>query len=502
MSLLLDDEPKIKGKVAQEEAEILAGIVEATRLWTAAAKERALNEYRARISADRKVWYCLDPNRSCDGQPHGRYNYPHARADQWPPEMQFFVWALVGGRGSGKTRSGAEYIRKMSEKTPRIALVAPTSADVRDTMILGESGLQAVFAHSGKEILWQPSKRLVTFPNGAQAKAYSGEEPERLRGPQHGCAWLDEPAHIPAIEDVWSNLLLGLRLGKAPTIAVTTTPRPTKWMKELLKDPTTVSSRVSTYANLSNLADTFAATVLKKYEGTRLGRQELHGEILEDVEGALWNNEMILYVDDDITVADMERIVVAVDPAGSQGQKSDETGIIVVGKIGQRAYVIADYTGKYSPNGWAKKVIKAYKDFQADAIVAEKNYGGEMVESNIRNELKLQLEEARILVKTATRGKKLRAEPVVGLYEQKRVQHFHGLAKLEEEQLQWIPGEGHSPNRVDALVWGVDELIKPDAELKIATPKGRDTSRGRGLTSSLGSRTGLPSNFPMRRRAS
>lgn len=500
MPILLADEPRIKGKEAAEEEAILQGIIEATQNWTPEAKQRAFREYKARIGSKRRVWYCMR-GRGCDGEPHDEYNYPHARSDQWPPAVKFFVWALVGGRGSGKTRSGSEYIRKMTRYHGRIALVGATTADVRDTMITGESGLEAVFANAGEKIVWQPSKRLVTFPNGAIGKTYTGEEPDRLRGPQHGCAWLDEPAHFPSIDDVWSNLLLGLRIqGRVePTIAVTTTPLPTEWMINLLDDPRTKSSRVSTYANLSNLADTFRDNVLAQYEGTRLGRQELHGELLLDIVGALWQNAMINSPDpsENITHESMDRIVVAIDPAGSTKDRADETGIVVVGKMGDTAYVIADYTDKYSPNGWAKKALWAYDLFGADALVAEKNFGGDMVEANLRTELKDSGREARIIITTASRSKELRAEPVVGLYEQGRVLHLRGLEKLEKEMLRWIPGKGKSPNRVDALVWAVTELIKPVAPARFASPAGRGL---RAVGSTTPGLRRLPNGFVVPRR--
>lgn len=435
----------------------LAALEAEIATWKPEARARAFRELAKLAEHPRRIFYC-GRGRTCDGEPHEGADYPHARADQWPPgDPRWFVWALVGGRGSGKTRAGAEFTRAMSDKVGRIALVAATAGDARDTMIEGESGLIAVCEAHGIKIEYKPALKRVEFPNGCRAGIFSGEEPSRLRGPQHGFAWLDEPAHYPLIEDVWSNLLLGLRLGRAPRIAITTTPLPLKWLKELLADERTRKSRVSTYANLRNLAPEFADNVLSLYQGTRLGRQELYGEVLEDVEGALWQLAMLHRTEETIDPSELERIVVAIDPAGSANRKSDETGLVVVGKKGKNAYVLADYTDKYSPNGWAEKADKLYREFHADAIVAEKNFGGDMVKSTLQN----TGTKARIKVKTAAKSKQLRAEPIVGLYEQTRVFHAKGvdLEKLEDEMLSWVPGEGASPNRVDALVWGIDELI-------------------------------------------
>jgi phage terminase large subunit-like protein len=441
--------------------------------WTPEAKARAMEAANAQTDGTRKVWYCASPGPTCDGQPHPGYDYPHARADQWPPlDAAWFIWLLSGGRGSGKTRSGAEYVRKATKQVSRIALVAPTSADVRDTMIEGESGLEVVCAAAGEPIKWEPSKRKITFSNGCIGKTFSGEEPDRLRGPQAGLAWLDEPAHIPLIEDVWDNLLFGLRLGQRPRVVLTTTPRPTKWLRARIAEVATRTIRVSTRANLDNLAPTFAENIMKKYEGTRLGRQELDGELLEDVEGALWNADIIRR-SPIIDWTLMERIIVSIDPAGTANSRSDETGIVVVGKIGDSAYVIDDKSGKYSPDGWASQAITLYEKYEADAIIAEKNYGGEMVEANIRNALKSRQMTARILITTSTRSKSLRAEPVVGLYEQKRAWHIGSFTNLEDEMLTWVPNESKSPNRIDALVFAVTELIKLTEPPKVASARGR-----------------------------
>lgn len=435
------------------------------RRWTPRAQQHAaalLSE--AQEAAKRwRPWYC--PDIDCDGRPHDTWAWPHCRSDQRPPEGDWFVWLLRSGRGGGKTRSGAEWIRKMTSYTGRVALVARTSADIRETLIEGHSGLLAT-APPNNYPEWEPSKRRITWPNGCIGNCYSAEEPDRLRGPQHGASWVDEAAHFDLIEDVWSNLLLGLRLGKKPQICVTTTPKPTKWMRALIDDPLTVDVKTSTYANLDNLAPTFRKTVLEKYEGTRLGKQELYGEILEDVEGALWSVSMIESHRVERVPEDLERIVVSIDPAGTANRRSDETGIIAVGRQGKHLFVLEDRSGKYSPHGWASAAIRLAEYVSADAIVLETNFGGQMATETVRNI------DDKIRIKTvhSRRGKKIRAEPVVGMYEQGRVHHVGLLELLETEQLSWVPGEGDSPNRVDALVHGAVELTGMSTPVQVGSP--------------------------------
>ncbi len=454
-------------------------IMDMARGWSPEARAAAANLVEDLVSGRRRAWYCLNPGRECDGKPHKGYEYPHARGDQWPPPgTDWFSWFLSGGRGSGKTRTGAEYTRRMSERVGRMALIAPTGADVRDTMIEGESGLLYVCSVAGQPVKWEPSKRRITFDNGCIATTFSGEEPDRLRGPQHGFAWLDEPAHMPLIEEVWSNLMFGLRLGKRPHVVLTSTPIPTKWVRDIQGRDKTRVVRVSTYANLDNLAENFREEVVKEYEGTRKGRQELYGELLADVEGSLWNEEMLQHTDE---IPEFDRIVIAIDPAGSQNRRSDETGIIVCGKIANEGYVLEDASGKYSPQGWARMAFSLYEKYEADAIIAEKNFGGDMVGKVLRTEAEELGIEPRIIVKQAMRSKALRAEPIVALYEQGRVWHLRSkrdLSLLETEMLSWIPGEGPSPNRVDALVWAMTELMNASSIGRIRSARG-GTIRGR-----------------------
>ena len=434
--------------------------------WSPAAQQAALERVNEIRGSTYRRFYCKKPD--CDGLPHDDWLWNHARADQHPPKGDWLTWLIKGGRGSGKTRSGAEFTRRMTEISPRIALVAPTGPDGRDIMVEGESGILAT-SPPGARPEWEPSKKRLTWPNGAQGQVFSAEEPDRLRGPQHHFAWVEEPAHMALIVDVWSNLLLGLRLGRQPRICATTTPRPTPWMKNLIADPSTVISQVATYANLGNLSPVFAAQVLAKYEGTRLGRQEIHGEILEDVEGALWNFDLIEPFRVEVA-PQMERIVVGIDPAGSASAKSDETGIVVVGAItegnNQHFYVLADGSGRMSPTAWATAAIHLHDHFDADAIVPERNYGGEMVTTTLRTVDSV----ARIIPVNSRRGKALRAEPILSLYEQGRVHHVGTFGDLEDQMVSWVPGVGDSPDRVDALVHAITNLSRGGGASSMASP--------------------------------
>jgi phage terminase large subunit-like protein len=315
----------------------------------------------------------------------------------------------------------------------------------------------------------------LTWPNGCIAQGFSAEEPDRLRGPQEGFAWADEPAHFPLAQQVWDNLLFGLRMKETidglpfkPHVVATSTPKPTRFVKDLVKDPTTVVKRVSTYENLDNLADTFKSVILDRYEGTRLGRQELHGEVLEDVEGALWTWDMFQWIEE---APPLTRIVVGVDPAGTANAKSDETGIITVGiDAGKNLFVLDDVSGRYSPEGWGSRSNSQYEDYSADAIVPEKNYGADMVKYVLEN---AGYTGAYIKPVQSRRGKQIRAEPIVALYEKKRVYHVGrrgDLSILEDELTTWVSGEGESPNRLDALVHACTELAKHAMPASVADP--------------------------------
>lgn len=464
---------------------------DAFKRWDTKSQKAAADALRKRVANEIKYWYC-DRGRVCNGEPHEGFEYAHARSDQWPPPgMEWFVWLIKSGRGAGKTRTGAEWTRKMSEHVPRIALIGRRGPDVRGTMVEGPSGLIYVCERAGVDYDWQPSKKEFRFANGALAIGYSAEEPDSLRGPQHGIAWLDEPAHMPLIEDVWDNLLMGLRLDGVPggaKVLCTSTPLSTKWLKALIAEEDTVTVTVSTMANIKNLDPKFRKNVLRKYEGTRLGRQELHGEILEDVEGALWNSAMIeadRQRDFDAEITPMERIVVGVDPAGTATRRADETGIVVVGQRGGHFYVLADYSGKYTPGGWAEKVSYAYMRHGADRVVAEKNYGGDMVENTLRN----SSVNLPLTIVSSRRGKMLRAEPIVALYEQRKVHHVlhpEHLADLEAQMTEWVPGQEDSPDRVDALVHALTELSGNGEAAEIAAPERYDMTRKGGIARLIG----------------
>ena len=354
----------------------------------------------------------------------------------------------------------------MRQGRNRLAILAPTSADGRDVLVEGESGILRTAWKQDRDPagaltgvpLYEPSKRRLTWANGAIATLYSAEEADRLRGPQHDGLWADELAAWKDGEDVWDMAMFGLRLGNDPRAVVTTTPKPSPLIRRLMKDRGTVLTRGSTYDNAANLAPQFLDAIRERYEGTRLGRQEIHAELLDDVPGALWTREMFGYAD----APDLVRIVVAVDPSGATGNPEDggdSIGIVVVGRRADGGFhVLEDATCRLSPAGWARRAVDRYAVHMADAIVAETNYGGAMVEAVIHQADR----NARVKMVTASRGKAVRAEPVASLYEQGRVTHAKGMDALEDQMLQMtltgFVGDG-SPDRVDALVWAISELM-------------------------------------------
>ncbi len=375
-----------------------------------------------------------------------------ARPNQLPPPGDWRTWLLLAGRGFGKTRTGAEWVRAQIEAGAcgRVALVAPTSADARDVMVEGESGLLAICPphHRPK---YEPSKRRITWPNGAIATTYSADEPERLRGPQHDGAWCDEPASW-RYPEAWDMLMFGLRLGTDPRAVVTGTPKPTKLIRDLLKAPTTIVTRGSTYDNKANLAPAFLDAIVAKYEGTRLGRQELNAELLEDNPDALWKRELL--DQHRITKApELSQIVVAIDPSATS--TGDEAGIVVAGVDEDgHGYVLDDRSLQGSPQEWASAAVAAYHTHEANQLVAESNNGGEMVRVTIGT----VANAPTVKLIHASRGKYTRAEPVAALYEQGKVHHVGTFAALEDELCSWTPGDA-SPNRLDALVWALTEVM-------------------------------------------
>jgi phage terminase large subunit-like protein len=380
-----------------------------------------------------------------------------ARPEQLRPPGDWILWLILAGRGWGKSRTGAECIRDWIEAGTcgRVALVARTAADARDVMVDGESGLLAISPPWFRPV-YEPSKRRLTWPNGAIATTYTAEEPDALRGPQHDGAWCDEIASWKYPEDAYNNLLFGLRLGTNPRIVGTTTPKPTRHMRALIADATTAVTKGKTQENAPNLARTFLRQVVGKYLGTSLGRQELDAEMLEDVAGALWKRDVI----DDLRrrlAPELRRVVVAIDPAVTNKAGSDETGIITVG-LGSdgHAYVLEDLSGHYSPDGWGRRAVAAYDRRQADIIVAEVNNGGDMVGHTI-NTVRSNVHFKAV---HASRGKRVRAEPVAALYEQGKVHHVGAFAELEDQLTTWDSSTGEeSPDRLDALVWALTELM-------------------------------------------
>ncbi|MBR1238178.1 DNA-packaging protein [Bradyrhizobium sp. AUGA SZCCT0182] len=390
-----------------------------------------------------------------------------ARPSQLPPDGDWNGWLVMAGRGFGKTRTGAEWVKEEVEagRARRVAMIAPTAADARDTMVEGESGILSISSDWCRPV-YEPSKRKLTWPNGAVAHTFSSEEADRLRGPQFDLAWADELAAWNDPLAAWSMLQFGLRLGRRPRWIATTTPRPLKLIKELLdrEGRDVVVTRGSTFENEANLAKPFLDAIRARYEGTRLGRQELNAELLVDIQGALWTRDMIERARFKGPVPDLRRVVVAIDPSGTRGQSDggDSIGIVVAGiGVDKLGYILADRTCKLSPDGWGKVAVKAYREFKADRIIAERNFGGAMVEHVIRTV------DPGVAYRdvTASRGKIARAEPVAALYEQGRVRHAADFPDLED-QLCAMTGDGYggdgSPDRADALVWALSELmVKP-----------------------------------------
>jgi phage terminase large subunit-like protein len=361
-------------------------------------------------------------------------------------------------------------------------LVAPTAADARDVMVEGESGILAISPPWCRPE-YEPSKRRVTWPNGAIATTYSADEPDRLRGPQHDLAWCDEIA-VWRYPDAWDMLQLGLRLGSNPRTLATTTPRPVKLVRDLISSPLTAVIRGATFDNKANLPTAFLQQITAKYRGTRLGRQELLAEILDDVPGALWTLAGLDATRLETRPAELSHIVVGIDPSGGKEDGNDEQGIIGGGVDEQGDfYVLADRSCKLSPDGWARRAIELYLELQADAIVYEKNFGGDMVEHTLTTVADSMGVRDRVVLRavTASRGKRVRAEPIAALWEQKRGHIVGSLPELEDE-MRSTDWNDRSPNRADAMVWVGTQLVlgeKPpsyDGIAHVVVP--RTSSRG------------------------
>ncbi len=399
-----------------------------------------------------------------------------AMPHQLPPEGNWRSWVILGGRGAGKTRAGAEWVRAMVEgarpldqgRCRRVALVGETIEQVREVMVFGESGILAS-SPPDRRPDWEATRKRLVWPNGAVASVHTAHDPEGLRGPQFDASWVDELAKWKRAEETWDQLQFALRLGEDPRVCVTTTPRNVAVLRRLLDSPSTVRTHAPTRANAANLAASFLEEVQARYGGTRRGQQELEGVLLAEAEGALWTSAMLEAARCEVA-PEFDRIVVGLDPSASGGPGGDACGILVVGVIQgaspqeARAVVLADRTVEGArPAQWARAAAAAMAEFGADRLVAEVNQGGQMVAEVIRQV------DPLVPLKTvhASRGKVARAEPVAALYEQGRVHHMRGLAALEEEMCRMtargFEGRG-SPDRVDALVWALHEaLIEPAA---------------------------------------
>lgn len=390
---------------------------------------------------------------------------------QLPPEGDWRNWIIMGGRGAGKTRAGSEWVRAMVEGARpqdaglarRVALVGETYDQAREVMVFGDSGILAC-CPPDRRPKWISGRRMLEWPNGATAQVFSANDPEALRGPQFDAVWADELAKWKRGQEAWDMVQFGLRLGDDPRACITTTPRNVGVLKDLLALESSVVTHAPTQANRANLAGSFIAEVERRYAGTRLGRQELEGVLLADAEGALWTSAGLEALRVDVLPA-LDRIVVAVDPPVTGGKTSDDCGIVVAGVAMQgppqdwTAYVIADATvSGAAPSVWVRAAVTALQAHGAERLIAEVNQGGALVEEVVRQIDPLVPYRAV----RASKGKVARAEPVAALYEQGRVRHLRGLGDLEDQMclmtLQGFQGQG-SPDRVDALVWALHELM-------------------------------------------
>lgn len=396
-----------------------------------------------------------------------------ARPAQLAPAGDWSVWCVLAGRGFGKTRLGVEWLHELeqSREVERMALVGPTYRDVRETLILGESGILSIYPKRERPV-WVPSRGVVRFASGAIAQVFTAEEPERLRGPQHGAALCDELAAWTHLEETWDMLQMGMRLGRRPRVAITTTPRPIPFLRELVAraktDPSIRIVSGSTRDNAANLPKRFIEDIHAQYGGTRLGRQELEGELLEDVDGGVIARDWIGYGEPPSTAT---HVVIAIDPSITAG--GDETGIVAAARSGETAYVLEDASAAYTPEAWAKRVVDCARRWKAHyprarvEIYAETNRGGQMVGATLRAAGMGSIEGVRFVEDHAYKGKATRAEPVAALYEQRRVVHCVRSRKLEDQLCQWSPSavkaaadrnQSRSPDRMDALVHAVHRL--------------------------------------------
>jgi len=422
-----------------------------------------------KMTPSQELWNCLTQLKTAEAKAVALRTewLDTARDKQLQPKIEHYIWLILAGRGWGKTRTGAQDIALYALRNPNsnCAVVAPTHGDLRRVCFGGPSGLISIiprecFLKSNDQKGYSSSVSEIRLFNGSKITGYAAQEPERLRGPQFHRAWCDEVAAW-RYPETFDQLMFGLRLGKKPQCVITTTPKPTKLIKDLVERKDVLVTSGSTFENEANLADSALSMLKDKYEGTNLGRQELYAEIIEDFEGALWKPELIdkARIDDD---RDLSQIIVAIDPAVTANANSDETGIVVVGKdYNNHYYVLEDLSGRHPPEKWGRIAVNAFYEWEADRIVAEVNNGGDLVERLIRNiDSQISYRSVR-----ATRGKILRAEPISALYEQERVHHVGAFSELESQMCSYTGDTNSSPDRLDALVWGLTELSKSKGQV-------------------------------------
>ena len=410
------------------------------------------------MQAAAEAWQEAITNPIQAAPPKTLHDYQHP-----PTDHDWLIWVLQGGRGSGKTLAGAEWIWEQAKRYPYVGIAAATFGDGRDYCIEGESGLKTLYP----ELQFNRSMGEMIFPSGAKGKLFSGEEPNRARGPNLYALWADEFCSWKYQRATWDMLMFGLRKGESRT-CITTTPKPSKLWTEIKARPLTRVVKATTYQNIANLSRAYIENVIKPYEGTTLGRQELNAEDLTNVDGALWTHELIdkYRWPSDKPLPNFTTVLIPVDPAATSKETSDEAGIIPVakapcnckGETQMHAFVLADHTLRGTPEQWSRAAINAMKQHHGDAIVGETNQGGEMVGTVIRYaaaEMKISVPYRTVW---ASDGKQTRATPIQMLYEQGKVHHVGHVPLLEDEMTTWIPGQGRSPNRVDSLVWGITEL--------------------------------------------
>lgn len=380
-----------------------------------------------------------------------------ARQEQLLPDGQDWkVWLIMAGRGFGKTRTGAETVRKLvtEQKAHHIALIAQSIAEAKAVMVYGESGLMNVFEKNERPVFCSSQNKLF-FQNGASASLFGANNPERLRGPQFDFVWIDEFAKFKKAQDIFNQVMMCLRLGENPRCLITTTPRPLPFLEQLIQEESTITTKGTTFDNANNLAKSYLDHITKTYANTQMGMQELYAHLLTDKTGALWQRNLIRYREPH--TQNWRRIVIAIDPATTHHENSDETGIVVAAiHEDGNVYVLEDLSGRYSAADWGAKVTQAYWRYKADRVVAEVNKGGDLVERVVKSV------DANVAYKAvrATRGKCVRAEPIAALYEQEKVFHIRPFALMEQQMCEYIAGQtSKSPDRMDALVWAITDLM-------------------------------------------